>query len=59
MGTLWAVNMMLDQLGEHALADALMDAMCAVLAGGKVRTPDIGGTSSTSEFGDAVCAALK
>jgi len=59
MGTLWAVNMMPDQLGEHALADALMDAMCAVLVAGKIRTPDLGGTSSTSEFGDAVCAALK
>ncbi len=59
MGTLWAVNMMLDQLDEHALANALMDAMCAVLAAGKVRTPDIGGTSTTSDFGDAVCAALK
>ena len=38
--------------------DRLMNAVTTVLAAGKVRTPDIGGTSTTSQVTDAVIAAL-
>ena len=58
LGTLWAVEMMLKQLGFDALAENLMNAICKVLSAGKVRTPDIGGTSTTTEMADAVIAAL-
>ena len=36
-----------------------MDAVTAVLAAGRVRTPDIGGTSATAEVADAVIEALE
>ena len=58
VGTLWAAAMMLDHLQLGQAADRLMDAVTAVLAAGKVRTPDIGGTSTTTEVTDAVIAAL-
>ncbi len=59
LGTLWAIEMMLRQLKLTDLADRLIAAMCDVLSEGKVRTPDIGGTSTTWEMTDAVIAALK
>ena len=36
-----------------------MAAVEAVLTAGKVRTPDLGGTSSTDEVGTALLAALE
>jgi isocitrate dehydrogenase (NAD+) len=51
--------MMLVHIGERAAADAVMTALRHVLAAGKVRTSDLGGAASTSEFADAVCRALE
>jgi tartrate dehydrogenase/decarboxylase/D-malate dehydrogenase len=45
-------------LGESSAAAAVDRAVRAVLAEGKVRTPDLGGTASTTEVQDAVLAAL-
>ena len=59
VGTLWAAAMMLEHLGLNAEAGLLMDAVTAVLAAGRVRTPDIGGTSATAEVADAVIEALE
>jgi tartrate dehydrogenase/decarboxylase / D-malate dehydrogenase len=53
VGQLWAAAMMLDHLGEQEASRALMGAFEAVLASG-VRTRDLGGTASTTEFADAV-----
>ena len=58
IGTLWAASMMLDHLKLSSEAELLMQAITAVLAAGKIRTPDIGGTATTSETADAVIAAL-
>lgn len=58
IGTLWAVAMMLEHLGEAQAAERLMDAISSVLQAGKIRTPDIGGTSTTTEVTDAVLQAL-
>ncbi len=54
VGTFWAIAMMLDQLGESGSSSCLMDAVCQVLKEGKVRTPDIGGNSTTADMTDAV-----
>ena len=51
--------LMLVHIDERAAADAVMTALRRVLAAGKVRTRDLGGAASTSEFADAVCRALK
>ncbi|WP_280241865.1 tartrate dehydrogenase [Nocardia abscessus] len=48
--------MMLDHLGESAAAAAIDRAVCDVLAAGEVRTPDLGGTGTTDELGDAIAA---
>jgi tartrate dehydrogenase/decarboxylase/D-malate dehydrogenase len=50
--------LMLDHLGLAAAAKATRDAVAKVLAGGKVRTPDLGGTATTTQMGDAVLAAV-
>ena len=49
--------MMLRHLHEDRAAERIMAALRKVLAEG-VRTPDLGGTASTSTFADAVCAAV-
>ena len=59
LGTLWAVEMMLRQLNLEPQADLLMGAMCDVLSERKIRTPDIGGTATTSEMTDAMIAAMR
>lgn len=47
--------MMLHHVGEPAAAQRIEDALVKVYRGGKVRTADLGGTSSTDAFADAVC----
>ena len=49
---------MLEQLVSQEAGDAVERAIAAVLAEGKIRTADLGGTSTTSEVGDAVLAHL-
>ncbi len=49
--------LMLHHLNEDAVATRVMNAVTTVL-GGAVRTRDIGGTASTTEFADAVCRAM-
>jgi Isocitrate/isopropylmalate dehydrogenase len=58
MASIESIRMMLEFLGEENAAAALLRAVKAVLAEGTVRTPDMGGMSSTSEVGDAVRDAL-
>jgi tartrate dehydrogenase/decarboxylase/D-malate dehydrogenase len=50
--------MMLRHLGERARADAVEAAVDAVLREGEIRTPDLGGSSSTDEVAAAVADAL-
>lgn len=50
--------MMLRHLGELAAAERVELAVDAVLGEGTTRTPDLGGTSSTQEVGDAIARAL-
>ena len=50
--------MMLRHIAEGAAADRIMDALGRVLVAGTARTRDLGGTTSTTEFADAICPAL-
>jgi len=50
---------MLNHLGASEAASDVERAVVRVLAAGSVRTPDLGGTSSTSELADAVLAQLE
>ncbi|GAB4526572.1 MAG: multifunctional D-malate/3-isopropylmalate/tartarate dehydrogenase [Anaerolineae bacterium] len=53
IGAIWAGAMMLEHLGEKAAASLVLEAMAQVLKG-PVRTPDLGGSATTVEMGDAV-----
>ena len=50
--------LMLRHLNEDTLADNIQHAIEAVYAAGKTLTRDVGGTSGTREFAEAVIAAL-
>lgn len=57
IGQIWSGSMMLDHLGHKDAADAVLRAIETVLAFGP-RTPDLGGTASTQELGQAIAAAV-
>ena len=50
--------MMLRHIGENARADLLEKALCQALAHASARTPDLGGTGTTSSFTDLICSYL-
>jgi 3-isopropylmalate dehydrogenase len=58
MAMLLAAKLMLDWLGEERHGKKLEDAIARVIADGKVRTYDMGGSNSTLEMADAVASAL-
>jgi isocitrate dehydrogenase (NAD+) len=51
--------MMLRHLGDETAADAIMSSLSAILVAGMVRTRDLGGTATTTEFVDAICRKLE
>jgi isocitrate dehydrogenase (NAD+) len=51
--------MMLDHIGERARAERIRAALSKVLTEGRVRTRDLGGQASTTEFTDAICRELE
>jgi tartrate dehydrogenase/decarboxylase/D-malate dehydrogenase len=59
VASLWAVGMMLAHLGRGDWEDAIVAAIECVLVDGIVRTPDLGGSSTTSEMTTAIINALK
>ncbi len=56
---IWSVSMMLDHLGEKEPGAAVLGAAESVMAAGKVRTPDLGGSAATRQMGQAIIAALR
>lgn len=58
LATILSAAMMLDHLHIAEAAREVESAVAAVLADGKVRTPDLGGSSSTEEVTDAVLGKL-
>jgi tartrate dehydrogenase/decarboxylase / D-malate dehydrogenase len=59
IGQIWSGSMMLRHLGVPEAADAVEEAICHVLAKSQVRTPDIGGRSTTRELGEAIATAVE
>ncbi len=58
IATIWAGAMLLEHLGERAAAE---DVICAIetnIKRGKVRTYDMGGSSTTSQVGDDIAAIV-
>jgi tartrate dehydrogenase/decarboxylase / D-malate dehydrogenase len=58
IGQIWSGAMMLRHLGSPEAADAVESAIASALAESKIRTPDIGGSSSTEELGAAIAEKL-
>ncbi len=59
IASIWSAQMMLEFFEERAAAAQLMRAIERVLEANEHLTPDLGGTASTRELGDAIRAALK
>jgi isocitrate dehydrogenase (NAD+) len=53
-----AAALMLEHVGERDAADRVRDAIHAVIVEDGIRTRDLGGTASTSDFGDAVARRI-
>jgi tartrate dehydrogenase/decarboxylase/D-malate dehydrogenase len=58
IGAIWAGAMMLDHLGRQDLHDRILGAIERVVASGKSRTPDLGGTANTTELAGAIVAEI-
>jgi tartrate dehydrogenase/decarboxylase/D-malate dehydrogenase len=58
IGAVWAGAMMLDHLGEGDAAAQVVSAIEGVLADGSVKTPDLGGTSTTRDMTAAIASVM-
>ena len=59
LAAILSAAMMLAHLGQTSAADAIHRAVAALLAEDGPRTPDLGGTATTSQVGAAVCERIK
>lgn len=58
IGQIWTGKMMLDHFGEQELGNLLLNTVEEVLQEG-IKTPDIGGTNTTTEVTDRIIQKLK
>jgi tartrate dehydrogenase/decarboxylase/D-malate dehydrogenase len=58
IGAVWAGALMLDHLGRRDLHDRIVHAIERVVASGKVRTPDLGGSSTTADVSAAIVGEI-
>jgi len=59
IATIMAASMMLEYLGEKKASEKIEKAVIEVLKEGKVKTYDLGGSSKTSELGEAIALKVK
>ena len=59
MASIWAAAMMLEHFGYSNWADRIIKAMEQTLIEKKNLTPDLGGTGTTEQLGDAVIKKLE
>jgi tartrate dehydrogenase/decarboxylase/D-malate dehydrogenase len=58
IGAIWAGAMMMDHLGHRDVHDRIIGAVERVIASGKNRTPDLGGTATTAELSKAIVGEI-
>ena len=58
IAAIWTAALMLEHLGEPAAAARVMNALKAVTAAKRIRTPDLGGNNTTREFAAEVVREL-
>jgi len=59
IATIWAGAMLIEQLGESEAAAAIVRAIEKNLIASRVKTYDLGGTSTTSDVGDDITELVK
>jgi isocitrate/isopropylmalate dehydrogenase len=59
IGQIWSGAMMLEHLGHGEAARAVEAAIAQVVAEDRALTPDLGGTASTAELGQAIAEAVE
>jgi len=59
IATIWAGAMLLEHLGESKAAEEVISAIEMNIAEGKVKTYDMGGSSTTSDVGDDIASKVK
>src|SRR6185312_9962642 len=59
LGSFWTACLMLEHLGEPAVAGRLMNAIETVTGRGEHLSPDLGGSANTAEVTEAVIAELR
>jgi tartrate dehydrogenase/decarboxylase/D-malate dehydrogenase len=59
LAAILSAALMLDHLGLCTAAEAIREAVAHVLAEGRIKTPDLGGTHTTTAMGDAVVEAVQ
>ena len=58
LASIWAASQLMDHLGYEDWGKKMVDAIGEVLSGRQYLTPDLGGSASTAECGDAVASIL-
>jgi 3-isopropylmalate dehydrogenase len=58
MATIWAGSLLLDHLGEHEAAEAVIKGIEAAIRSGTV-TKDMGGSAGTSDVGDEIARLIR
>jgi tartrate dehydrogenase/decarboxylase/D-malate dehydrogenase len=59
LATVWSVSQMLDHFGEEEWGKRVLDVIEEMLENKDTLTPDLGGTATTAEVGERVCALLE
>ena len=59
LATIWSASLLLDHLGHPVAAQAIMDVMEEALLEKEKLTPDLGGQSTTEQFGNYICEKLR
>ena len=58
MAAVWSASQLLEFLGYEDLAARVLEAIEAVLVEGRTLTPDLGGSATTAQVGDALVSRL-
>lgn len=59
LASIWSASQMLEFFGYNKWAQRILDAVGTIMWEGKRLTPDMGGSSTTSQVGDEVAAILE
>ncbi len=59
IATIWAGSMLLERLGEKGAAETVVNAIERNIKEGKVKTRDMGGSSSTLDVGDNIARIIR